>query len=275
MQIRPKKEESFIADYDLDYLDQVENVNGLIVFNKDFKFSKESAWLSASELIKQYLTNIIFNTSPREITNLVSYTSANNNDQIVPTMIFADTLLNGSGLMRYISQEININKLFSNTENNLLDFISEKIDVDCCDGACYKCIRNYDNRFIAENLDLKLGYRLINLLCGIKDDIDKQAQEEEELAYIFNNDLNEVGITSEIIKQDEIPAQILKTSTNEESNNFIVLLDPFEKSSFRYFDTLSFLSNTFTPFSQQELRVVDSFNVKRNSILAYFNSANE
>ena len=100
MQIRPKKEDSFIADYDLDYLDQVENVNGLIVFNKDFKFSKESAWLSASELIKQYLTNIIFNTSPREITNLVSYTSANNNDQIVPTMIFADTLLNGSGLMR-------------------------------------------------------------------------------------------------------------------------------------------------------------------------------
>lgn len=275
LQIRPKKEDSFIADYDLDYLDQVENVNGLIVFNKDFKFSKESAWLSASELIKQYLTNIIFNTSPREITNLVSYTSANNNDQIVPTMIFADTLLNGSGLMRYISQEKNLNLLFSDTDNNLLNFISEKIETGCCDGACYKCIRNYDNRFIAENLDLKLGYRLINLLCGIKDDIDKQAQEEEELAYIFNNDLNEVGITSEIIKQDEVPAQILKTSTNEESNNFIVLLDPFEKSSFRYYDTLSFLSNTFTPFSQQELRVVDSFNVKRNSILAYFNSANK
>ena len=67
MQIRPKKEDSFIADYDLDYLDQVENVNGLIVFNKDFKFSKESAWLSASELIKQYLTNIIFNTSPEKL----------------------------------------------------------------------------------------------------------------------------------------------------------------------------------------------------------------
>lgn len=275
LQVRPKKEENFIADYDLDYLDQAENINGLIVFNKDFKFSKESAWLSASELIKQYLTYIVFNTGPREITNLVSYTSTNKNDQIVPTMIFADTLLNGSGLMRYISQEKNLNLLFSENENNLLDFISEKIDIGCCDGACYKCMRNYENRFIAENLDLKLGYRLINLLCGIKDDFKIQLQEEEKLAYIFNNDLNDVGIKSEIIKQDEIPAQILKTSTNSGSNNFIVLLDPFEKSSFRYFDTLSFLSNTFTPFTQQELRVVDSFNVKRNSILAYFNSAKE
>ena len=124
MQIRPNENSEVFKNYDLNFITtELDDNENLIQINSDFGKSRYSAWISANEIIKQFLTTELFNTNPNEITNLVSHSTSIFSEKISPTMIFADTLLNGSGLMRFASDENILNSIFNNTESKLINFL--------------------------------------------------------------------------------------------------------------------------------------------------------
>ena len=79
----------------------------------------------------------------------------------------SDTLENGSGFTKYLSN--NFEKIFnfnSTEKDSITSYIEKLKNQDCCDSACYKCIRTYNNRFYSDSLDLNLGIELIYTMLG-------------------------------------------------------------------------------------------------------------
>ena len=275
LQIRPNENAEVFKNYDLNFITtELGNNENLIQVNSDFSKSRYSAWISANEIIKQFLTTEIFNTNSDEITNLVSHSTSLISEKISPTMIFADTLLNGSGLMRFVSDENVLNSIF-NEQSELINFIDKKLSKQCCDGACYKCLRNYNNRFQSEYLDLQHGSRLIKLLSGINEDKNQIYSQELILAEKLLKDLESIDLAAKKIKEPIDAVNIFEIEING-NRKFLVILDPFEKFGTRLNNAIRHLGDTYSgSFHPEDLKIIDSFNTKQNSVKALFNALNQ
>ena len=85
-------------------------------------------------------------------------------NEILPSIYISDTLPNGSGFSdRFFHQDWFSNK--TDKEMNLLEYVENKLNQSCCLESCYKCLKNYDNRFIHPYLNLQLGSHLIKLFA--------------------------------------------------------------------------------------------------------------
>lgn len=276
LQIRPNENSEVFKNYDLNFITtELDDNENLIQINRDFGKSRYSAWISANEIIKQFLTTELFNTNPNEITNLVSHSTSIFSEKISPTMIFADTLLNGSGLMRFASDENILNSIFNNTESKLINFVDKKLSKQCCDGACYNCIRNYNNRFQSEYLDLHHGSRLIKLLSGINEDRNLIYAQELTLAEKLIKDLGSIDLATKEIEKPIDLINIFEIEINGD-RKFLAILDPFEKFNSRLNKIIRHLGDTYSgSFHPEDLKIIDSFNTKQNSIKAVYNAFNQ
>mgnify|MGYP004005790469 CR=1 FL=1 len=78
LQIRPNENSEVFKNYDLNFITtELDDNENLIQINRDFGKSRYSAWISANEIIKQFLTTELFNTNPNEITKLLKIQPTN------------------------------------------------------------------------------------------------------------------------------------------------------------------------------------------------------
>ena len=57
---------------------------------------------------------------------------------------------------------------------------------------------------------------------------------------------------------------------------FLVILDPFEKFGTRLNNAIRHLGDTYSgSFHPEDLKIIDSFNTKQNSVKALFNALNQ
>ena len=262
-----------------DYLKLGNNSHPLFGRNRIIQ-ARKSAWISSGEIIHSFLTNQYFNCDPSEIERLITYTTPNfiNETTPKPTIVMSDTLENGSGFTKYLSN--NFEKIFdinSTDEDSISNYIKKLKSQDCCDSACYKCIRTYNNRFYADSLDLNLGIELIYTMLGQELD-NKHIFEDQEydISEIFRNQLQEAGLNIERVefKSENLPNHPLNifvdNNNSELGKNYIFLMHPLESRTLRYDAVLSLLTQEFAgEFSPDNLFAVDHLQAKTNPIKAY------
>jgi len=281
IQIRKNEDSQNIAT---DYLNLGNNSHPLFRRNRIIK-SRKSAWISAGEIIHSFLTNEYFNCDPSEIERLVTYTTPNFLNETIPkpTIVMSDTLENGSGFTKYLSN--NFEKIFNinpNEEIAIISYIENLKKQYCCDSACYKCIRTYNNRFYSDSLDLNLGIELINTMLGQELDFGNIFEKTElNIAESFRNQLQDAGLNIERVEFESknlptYPLHIFVENNNSElEKNYIFLMHPLESRTVRFDAVLALLTKEFAgQFSGDNLFAVDHLQAKSNPIKAYIDLLN-
>ena len=96
--------------------------------------------MSAAEILKQHLSQNVIQCESKDINYEVAY-HFNEDNTPVPTIFLTDTLPNGSGFTEHYFK--------SNWFDEGLETYIEKLErQNCCNESCYRCLRNYENRFI-------------------------------------------------------------------------------------------------------------------------------
>ena len=276
IQIRKNDESQSIST---DYLNLGENSHPLFRRNRIIQ-SRKAAWISASEIIHSFLTNQYFNCDPSEIERLITYTTPNSSNETIPkpTIVMSDTLENGSGFTKYLSN--NFEKIFnlnSTEKDSITSYIEKLKNQDCCDSACYKCIRTYNNRFYSDSLDLNLGIELIYTMLGQELDFKSIFEKTElNIAELFRNQLQDAGLNIERVEFESknlptYPLHIFVENNNsEQEKSYIFLMHPLESRTVRFDAVQALLTKEFAgQFSLDNLYVIDHLQAKSNPIKAY------
>jgi hypothetical protein len=122
---------------------------------------------------------------------------------------------------------------------NLLEYVENKLNQSCCLESCYKCLKNYDNRFIHPYLNLQLGSHLIKLFAKEELTSNDFINYEEYLIDLIEKDLNDEGIEfskiNDVLDKFGNPISVLNIKTSN-MNFYLVLTHPLEAPSFRFLD---------------------------------------
>ena len=231
-------------EFCLDYLygEWIENRLNDLEFrnlpNENTSFARKAAWISAAEIMKQFATEIVLDCQLDELSYNTGYLMNTEVNQILPSIYISDTLPNGSGFSdRFFHQD-----WFNNqTENkiNLLEYVDNKLNQSCCLESCYKCLKNYDNRFNHSYLNLQLGSHLIKLFAKEKLTSSEFVDYEEYLINLIEKDLNDESIEYSRLKNvlDKFgnPISILNIKIPTK-NFYLILTHPLEAPTFRFLD---------------------------------------
>ena len=206
--------------------------------NENTSFARKAAWISAAEIIKQFATEIVLDCQLDELSYDTGYLMNTEVNEILPSIYISDTLPNGSGFSdRFFHQDWFSNK--TDKEMNLLEYVENKLNQSCCLESCYKCLKNYDNRFIHPYLNLQLGSHLIKLFAKEVLTSSDFINYEEYLINLIEKDLNDEGIefskVNNVLDKFGNPISVLNIKTSN-MNFYLVLTHPLEAPSFRFLD---------------------------------------
>ena len=91
----------------------------------------------------------------------------------VVSLIIYDAAAGGAGHVRRLVTD----------DGKVLNTVIEKAIAICegcdCDGSCYKCLRNYYNQKIHDQLDRHIAANFIKPWLGVMKPIEEQQQEEQ------------------------------------------------------------------------------------------------
>lgn len=263
----------------LDYLKDrsLDSTNDIQFFNnpeRGWSKSRYSAWFSAGEIIRQYATQKVLMCEGQELDIGVGYSTFKESSRVTPGIYLSDTLANGSGFSKNIFDK----KIFTNEE--LDTFTEDLLQKNCCMDSCYLCLKDYNNRFSHDNLNLKLGVDLIKILRG-RDILADTGNYEQLLNKFIFNDFEEEGYSIELLDID-IPesAYVYRVKKREdlaEVGNYFLLTHPFESYEFRYRKVFDNLYSTYE-IDPDAFFAIDYLEAIRNPISAYvtyLNNINE
>jgi len=252
------KETEDLLRYSTEFLRRdTENTSNDLIFRSIFyndKFvadSRKSAWLSAAEILKQHLSQNVIQCESKDINYEVAY-HFNEDNTPVPTIFLTDTLPNGSGFTEHYFK--------SNWFDEGLETYIEKLErQNCCNESCYRCLRNYENRFIHNDLNLRLGIDLVKIFQGLTLDNNKIEQYEEFLSKTIVKDFIEQGVEIEEIPNindsNNSKVRVFKF-TKQESTHFVYLVHPLESIHNRYLDIRNQIEE-IKDFKPQNFHTID------------------
>jgi DEAD/DEAH box helicase domain-containing protein len=242
--IQMDREEQTANDFNIDYLngEWIENRLNDLEFrnipNENTSFARKAAWLSAAEIIKQYATEIVLDCQLNELAYETGYLMNTEVNKILPSIYISDTLPNGSGFSdRFFHQDWFAKE--SNANMTLLEFMNNKLEQNCCLESCYKCLKNYDNRFVHTYLNLQLGSHLIKLFAKEKITSSDFISYEKYLIDLIEKDLRDEDIefsrVDNIIDKFGNAISVLDIKTSE-MKFYLVLTNPLESPTFRFLE---------------------------------------
>jgi len=258
----PKNDE---INYDLHYINTSQLINSSDLqfsFGNSFSISREAAWFSAAEIIKQYACQLVLECNPEELNYDIGYTFDSKTQNNIPAIFISDTLANGSGFAKKLLEH----EWFGN-ENSLLDFIANLKNQKCCVDSCYSCLKNYDNRFNHNKLNLMLGSDLIELLFG--NDIQSTFNEfENYIQEILVKDFESEGYIIETL--DISTNKVFKVVNNNTIESYFTLVHPFEKYSSRFREAKKqLINNTNVIADPNDFIWIDYLEALRNPVAAF------
>lgn len=234
-----------LTDYDIDFLSGEwvkDKLNDLEFKSLDSNISiaRKTCWVSAAELLKQFATENVLDCQSDEIDYDIGYLANPNLDRILPSIYLSDTLPNGSGFSKHFFDE----KWTDNddTINNLENYLENKKLLDCCRESCYKCIKNYDNRFNHNFLNLKLGLDLLTIFAGKKLTSDEFINYEAYLKDVIVNDFKDEGLEYLIINdiKDKFNNTVIVFKIKAKNDTaYIMLTHPLESPNLRFIDVFN------------------------------------
>ena len=264
-----------VSNLNLDYLrtSSKDASNDIQFFNNPEKYissSRYTSWFSAGEIIRQFATQKILKCDGKELEFDIGYFANKNTGKEKPAIYLSDTLANGSGFTKKLFEE----SIFEG-EENIIDFTEELLEKKCCIDSCYSCLKNYNNRFSHDKLNLKLGVDLIHLLAdrNITDDFHKF---EEHLADFIIKDFTEEGYSIELLdkefdKKKGLIFRIGNMGNTINSGSFFMLTHPFESYEFRYKEIFDKLYETNENLDPDRFFSIDYLEALRNPVSAYVN----
>ena len=248
--IQVDNQDDDLVDYDIDFLsgEWVTNkLNDLEFKNLDTNLSsaRKTCWISAAELLKQYATENVLDCQSDELDYDVGYLANPNLERILPSIYLSDTLPNGSGFSKHFFDESWLSKE-SKGNKSLQQYLDDKKMLNCCNESCYRCIKNYDNRFNHNYLNLQLGIDLLSIFTGQKLTSDHFKDYETYLKGVVISDFNDEGLDFELIDdvQDKFGNKviIIKLLIDSESA-YVMLTHPLESPNLRLIDVFNQLED--------------------------------
>jgi len=259
-----------IENYSFDYIkSKVVDINEDLTFRNapeeiTYSNSRKTAWISAAEILKQHLISNVIECESRDIDYEVSYYSKDENSDAAPTIFLTDTLANGSGFTEHYFK----NQWFG---NNLSIFLEKLENQSCCSEACYRCLKNFQNRSVHNNLNLRLGIDLLNIFQGKGLNFKKITEYEEFLSKVVTKDFHEAGIEIEVLNNvldsENNKVKVFKFVSNDQ-NYFMMLTHPLESNNLRYFNVYDQIEDE-PGFSPQKFFNIDYLSALTNSIETY------
>jgi hypothetical protein len=154
-------------------------------------------------------------------------------------------LPNGSGFSKHFFDESWLSKE-SKGNKSLQQYLNDKKMLNCCNESCYKCIKNYDNRFNHNYLNLQLGIDLLSIFTGQKLTSDQFKDYETYLKGVVISDFSDEGLNYELIDgvQDKFGNKIIiiKLLIDSESA-YVMLTHPLESPNLRLIDVFNQLED--------------------------------
>ena len=130
---------------------------------------------------------------------------------ITQQIFLADTLENGAGYARRLSDPEILYKLLEKFYENVIDKWESSHHLDC-DISCPDCLRNYNNRIIHPLLDWRLALDLTELMLGIPLKTERWLQNSYQVASDFSKLCMQSGIEIQVQQAASLTALIHKKS---------------------------------------------------------------
>ena len=130
---------------------------------------------------------------------------------ITQQIFLADTLENGAGYARRLSNPEILYKLLEKFYENVIDKWESKDHLDC-DISCPDCLRNYNNRIIHPLLDWRLALDLTELMLGIPLKTERWLQNSLQIASDFSKLCMQSDMAVKVQEADTLYALIHKDS---------------------------------------------------------------
>lgn len=213
---------------DISYIDILNSPSNSILKHVDSpkSIAVKTAWHSFGEIIVQGIC-LREDIERSEIKVGIRYIPDLTNDENYGAygLYLADNLDNGAGYSIKYSKGEELKKL--------LDFCKEKfenfyrLDSHDCSSSCYKCLRNYENRFNHSFLNWKLGLDMLNLALNEKHEFSINDPSWKPLLNThFKNWINH------ILKDENFELEII-------DNQYIYISQDREKILFPYHPLIS------------------------------------
>lgn len=123
-----------------------------------------AAWISAAELIKMGIMHLE-DIEPNELAAGIMQEKFDQQPQW--SIFISDTLDNGAGYASKYANEMRFTQLYRFIQDRLGDqYLMVKSHQDACLSSCYRCLRNYENRFSHQHLDWRLALDLLAVMNG-------------------------------------------------------------------------------------------------------------
>jgi len=135
----------------------------LINVNDENRLYAKAAFYSLGHLLKKGICHYLDIDSP-EI-NMNIRLIKNENGNLKYELFFADSLENGAGYAKYLSENLE-EAVFQGVSQNgdLYQYLMEDRHSSICDTSCYDCIRDYHNSTYHSILDWRLGLDMVRII---------------------------------------------------------------------------------------------------------------
>ncbi|MDA7681782.1 DEAD/DEAH box helicase [Verrucomicrobiales bacterium] len=205
----------------------------------------------ATMLINEASLKLDIATSEIDISSIVGGNPKN--PDVRGRIVLSDYLANGSGFVNWIKEN--------------WSYLVKNIRTCDCDGACYKCLKEYKNRSIHGLLDWKLGLDLLQILIdencdlGLNHEISRDAYEEQ------------VALVNQLVKafDDAETLDGLGLPAFKRGNEAYILVHPYWSSEPPTDSVLGKALNKAQNNNFSKIRIVDIFNLKRRMAWCWAN----
>ncbi len=153
----------------------------------------KSAWISFGEILAKGIS-LMEDIERNEIKVGIRYIPDISDTENYGTfgLFIADNLDNGAGYSSKYSKPENFDMLLNYCLKEIVPKFKSDRHLSECTSSCYKCLRNYENRFEHSNLNWKLGVDLLNLATSsnykfsLKDNIWKCLLDKHVPSWVNN-----------------------------------------------------------------------------------------
>ena len=108
-------------------------------------------------------------------------------------LFVADSLENGAGYTRHISNPKILKRYISDAYEHLSKKWEEADHKKICDSSCQDCLRNYNNRFIHSDLDWRLALDVAEIVLGIPINKERWLSRAQDISEIFVKYCENIG----------------------------------------------------------------------------------